>query len=285
MQLVVHDITRQRLAHIRQQPPHALIVAAPSGSGKDTLVRHLVADLLQTPVERLSSSARLMIVAPADGEAFGIDQARQVQHFMTRKSQVTTASVGRIAYLPEAHTMTREAQNALLKLLEEPPTGSMLILTATSERALLPTIVSRSQVLQVQTPELAALQTALQQAGHDDAAIALALRISDGLPGLTVALLEDKDHALAIATEEARSLLRQSAFERVARVDGLSKQRGLSLDICYILQQMAHIALQTSQGAAAVRWQRVLQAAYETRGALERRANAKLALTQLMLSL
>jgi len=181
--------------------------------------------------------------------------------------------------------MTREAQNALLKLLEEPPAGSMLILSATSERALLPTIVSRSQILALQKPAVDALTASLQAAGHNAEAITLALRVSGGLPGLTVAMLEDPEHPLALATQEARLLLSQAAFERLSRVDVLSKQRDLSINICRIMQQMAHLALQSSRGAASTRWQRVLEAAYACQEALMQRANAKLALTQLMLEL
>jgi DNA polymerase-3 subunit delta' len=206
---------------------------------------------------------------------------------MTLRSHSKGADkVQRIVLLADAQNMTREAQNALLKVLEEPPEGSMLILTATSEQALLSTIVSRCQVLPLQKPEGGLLSKELSALGYKPDAISLALRISDGWPGLAIAMLNpDVEHPFTKATEQARSLLQQSTFERLATVDGLAKKRELCVDTCYILQQMAHLALLSAKPEAIDRWQRVLTAAYKCQEALQARVNAKLAMTQLMLSM
>ena len=54
-------------------------------------------------------------------------------------------AITRVAILSEAQAMNAAASNALLKILEEPPSRSMLVLTATQKSDLLPTIVSRCQ--------------------------------------------------------------------------------------------------------------------------------------------
>lgn len=79
-----------------------------------------------------------------------IDQVRDLQHQLSLKPYAAKLKTGIIL---EAQRMTVEAQNALLKTLEEPPAHSVLILTALSTKNLLPTIVSRCQTVRLR-PEI-----------------------------------------------------------------------------------------------------------------------------------
>lgn len=287
MSLILHTKTTEDLRQLAAKPPHALLIVAPAGAGKQAIAQHLASQILTIDEDKLVNSPALMVVAPDKDEVFGIDSVRTIQHFMTLKSQgEQRTGVARIVLLPDAHRMTREAQNSLLKVLEEPPEGSMLILTAISERSLLPTIVSRCQVLTLRKPLTEQLETELTSKQASPADVQLALKISDGWPALVLAMMDARaEHPLAVATGQARTLLQQTTFERLAQVDILAKKRELCLDICYILQQMAHLALQTAQPGAVDRWQRVLSASYACQEALQARVNTKLSLTQLMLSL
>ncbi len=287
-QLVLHPTVEQVLRRIEKNPPHALLITGPVGMGKEAIAQHLSATILNTTMGKLTNNAAFLDVSPAEDEPFGIDAIRQVQHTMTLRSGSKHVNGGmtRIALLSNAHRMTKEAQNALLKLLEEPPKDGMLILTATSEHALLTTIASRCQIMNITKPDSSALSAFFRESGYDDKDIELALRMSNGLPGLTAAMLDtSQEHPLAIAATAARQLVQQSAFERLCAVDGLSKQRQHCHDICYILQQMAHLALLNGNASTAARWKRVLTCSYDCQRALERRVNTKLALTQLMVSL
>lgn len=82
------------------------------------------------------------------GNAIGIDAVRE----MKRKVSLKPFAGGSKAFVIEdAHTLTEEAQNALLKTLEEPPVNTVFVLTSRNEDLILPTIVSRCQVLRVTT--------------------------------------------------------------------------------------------------------------------------------------
>ena len=78
-----------------------------------------------------------------DKQTISIDQVRDLQHQLSLKPYAAKFKTGIIL---EAQRMTTEAQNALLKTLEEPPAHSILILTAPSTKSLLLTTVSRCQV-------------------------------------------------------------------------------------------------------------------------------------------
>ena len=76
------------------------------------------------------------------GPFIKIDQIRALRQTLSMKPY---EAITRVAILSEAQAMNAAASNALLKILEEPPNRSMLILIADQKSALLPTIVSRCQ--------------------------------------------------------------------------------------------------------------------------------------------
>ena len=78
-----------------------------------------------------------------DEESLKISQVREIKHFLTRKPYREDSMV---VFIPQAHRLTIQAQNALLKTLEEPPSHAVLILTTPYEERLLPTILSRCVV-------------------------------------------------------------------------------------------------------------------------------------------
>jgi DNA polymerase-3 subunit delta' len=80
----------------------------------------------------------------AIGSSIKIDQVRSLIQIFA--GMPVEASM-RICVIREAHTMTPEAQNALLKTLEDPPTRSAVVLLTDNLKMLLPTIISRCQVL------------------------------------------------------------------------------------------------------------------------------------------
>lgn len=81
----------------------------------------------------------------------GIAESRKItDHFSLRPY----SAKGRVVVLEQADNLTTEAQNALLKTLEELPVDALFILGAASDANLLPTILSRCQIVRVQSSEL-----------------------------------------------------------------------------------------------------------------------------------
>lgn len=69
-----------------------------------------------------------------------IEQVRELQHHLSLRS---LSGKGKVSVIDPAHLMNYHAQNALLKTLEEPPGGSIIVLIARSIGGLIPTVVSR----------------------------------------------------------------------------------------------------------------------------------------------
>lgn len=276
---LLHATTEAALQAVLQRQPQAILLTGPYGVGKTAVGEWLAAELLG--VETVNEHPYFTAIHSSDGKAIGIDAVRELEHVLTLKIP-GRASVQRVVLLNDAHLLTGEAQNALLKTLEEPPQGTILILTSSEEDALLPTIRSRVQIIAITPPTGEVLAAALAE--RQAANIPQILAVSGGLPGLAFALANgDQSHPLMIAATTARTLLQQSTFEKLCQVDTLAKNRELSRNVLYVLMQMAHTALLGGRNNS--RWQRIMQAAYDTESALRGGVQPKLALTELMLNL
>ncbi|MBX3443928.1 MAG: DNA polymerase III subunit delta' [Planctomyces sp.] len=118
----------------------------------------------------------------------------------------------RVAIIDDAHTMNEESANALLKTLEEPPEGSILILISPELEPILPTIRSRCQPLWFAPLPLPLVESLLREADPqlDPAAAAAAARLSGGSLDTARRLL---DPALAALRSTIRSGLARPALD------------------------------------------------------------------------
>ena len=145
----------------------------------------------------------------------------------------------RIALLDPFQVATPSASNALLKILEEPPPQVILLLTSTSVDVLLPTIVSRCEVLPLRAVPLDELETQLKEAGHEPEMVRLAARLSFGLPGIAIELVNNPElfESRQQQLHELTRLLSENRAERFrfaaqhARGRDYQRQRRLLMQI------------------------------------------------------
>jgi DNA polymerase-3 subunit delta' len=188
----------------------------------------------------------------------------------------------------------QEAANAFLKLLEEPPADTTIILTSSEPGALLPTI--RSRVVSIRVPALpdAAVRTFLAQ---PDAAAVVGkgasvdelVLLAHGAPG---ALIGAEQSGLAL--ERARALLnaarrgREEAM-RAAFVQGSSKARGQFTDVLdaltVLLHERSRDAARSGDGTGAAAAARAVRFVEEAKRAAEGNAIPQLVSAQLLMQL
>lgn len=159
--------------------PHALLLHGAAGLGKLAFAKWLAqallceahagnADAHLTPCTqcpscllfKAGSHPDFVFIAPEeDKQQIAVEQIRTAGERLT----MTSARGGyRVAIIEPAHQMTIAASNSLLKTLEEPGANSLLILVTSQRAALLPTIRSRCQQLEVTRPASAQAQAWLQ---------------------------------------------------------------------------------------------------------------------------
>lgn len=122
--------------------------------------------------------------------AIRIEQVRELQYSL---SLAPYEAERRIALLPDVHEATYHAWNALLKTLEEPSDRVVLLLTAPSTDMLLPTIVSRCEVIPLRPVESELIAERLLEEGHDSERVATVSRLAMGSPGMAYAFLQNNE--------------------------------------------------------------------------------------------
>jgi DNA polymerase-3 subunit delta' len=287
MSTPLHPKTAEQLQHFLVSPAHAILLVGPAGIGKGSLATALTKQLLDLDEHALGSYQYLTRLE-AKGDSISIETVRDLQHFLQLRT-IGDRPIRRVAIIEYADRMTTEAQNALLKMLEEPPADTVLVLTANNTHALLATILSRLQRITVREPLEAELRAYFAKT-HDSKAIDQAYFLSGGLPGLMQALLEGTaDHPLFMAVGQAKALLQQPTFDRLVAVDALSKKKDDVVHVLYALLRIAQTGMvqagKRGDQARVKRWYQIVTAVHATLETLAVHGNTKLALTNLMLSM
>lgn len=212
--------------HDQGSLPHAMIFTGQEGIGKATFAFRFVRFLLKNGVKDTAQDAlfgdipadrfETMDVSPDDPnfrkilsgghpdfryfepeegkKSLGVELTRAVTPFLR-----STASDGgwRVVIVDQADTMTMDAQNALLKILEEPPPNVMLILIAHTVGQLIPTIRSRSRVLTFNplSPEILTRLIGQSGYGADHATVEMLSNIIGGSAGQILNALEKNSPA------------------------------------------------------------------------------------------
>jgi len=108
--------------------PHALLFSGPSGVGKTTAARVLAS--------QMGASDVIEVDAASNG---GVDQIRKLLDV----ARFSTGGAHRVMVLDEAHSITRQGFEALLKTLEEPPSNTVFVLVTTEPHKIPGTVLSR----------------------------------------------------------------------------------------------------------------------------------------------
>jgi len=214
---------------------HAYLFRGPDGVGKKRAALTLAAYLnckaqqAQDSCGRCSSCRKyfsgnhpdLVLVQP-DGAAIKIGQVRELKHQLAFPP--LEAAV-RVVILEDIHTMRREAANSLLKTLEEPASGNLLILTADLAGDVLSTILSRCQIIPFGPLDHAEMAQVLMQEDSMEEPAALALAaVAEGSLGRAKFLLQEDLLAFRREIIEELLLREHDGAEMVAQVFRLSEK-------------------------------------------------------------
>ena len=223
--------------HQSRGPRHAYLFVGPAQAGKSTLVRAFAQALMCTgdgprPCGQCRS-CRLMakgshpdfrLVQPTntDGEvdrAGGMLKVEQAGAVIHDAALSPVESRYRVFAIQDVHRANDGFSNKLLKTLEEPPESVIICLTALDCASLLPTIVSRCEVLELRPLAAPEVKAALMTGWSIDSDRAeLLARLCNGRLGWAVRQLEDSA-AEAQRLEALQELWRLAAASRIERLD------------------------------------------------------------------
>ncbi len=288
--LLFNRSTENKIAQFLSNPSHALLITGPDSGGKTTVLNSIAAKLLDLAEDSLKNSPNVLFVGPEeDKKGISIDAVHKINHFLSLAiPNPSKNGIKRLVIIDDANKLSLDAQNALLKNLEEPPKDTVFLLSARNHIELLPTIISRLTVIKLTNPPKKELkQFLINEFKISDATAEKAINMSGGIVGLSIAIcLNTADHNLIKASETARTLLSGKRYTKVALINKLTKNLDLTKDTLYILQQMASQSLESSKNEAqAKKWQDILTSTYKAERQIDKNNNLRLTLTSLMLHL
>ena len=219
-----HVVQTLRNAIELDRVAHAYLFAGPRGTGKTSMAKILaksinceqgptVTPCLVCESCRSIHDATAIDVIEMDAASHrGIDDIREIRD---RVALRPARGRMKVYIVDEAHMLTKEASNAVLKTLEEPPDHVVFVLCTTELQAMLPTIRSRCQRFVFQRPGLGEISEVLRRIATaegieiDDAAVQLVARAAGGSfrDGVTILDQLSTAQSTAIGAEDVRTLL------------------------------------------------------------------------------
>lgn len=273
MNLLLHKLSQKHYKTIKDNPPQALILVAPAGGGKEAILMQLSLDILGD-----HPAGRQFVIKPDKGKkTISINAIRELKISLRLKSNEP-----RVVLINKAQNLTLEAQNSILKLLEDTPKNVHFLISINNQGDLLETITSRCVVWQLILPTKKQIQEYFND--YPSTKLDKAIAIAENRVGLISAILnKDQDHPLLKAIETAKEILTEAHFKRLTRVESMYKDTEQTLLILEATQLICKGALENTalKGYEGVKqWQKRLRTATEAIELINANIQPKLVLSR-----
>jgi len=223
---IINPSSEKLLIAITNRLPQSLLITGQSGVGLTTISLYIAELLKVNPI----------IILPEKDEKIDIEKGVISVDIMRRLyNETRTKTAGkRIIIIDYAERMTHQAQNAFLKLLEEPGKDVHFILVSNSVSKLLPTIISRTENLDIRPISMEQSEQLISQLGVLDVTKkSQLLFMADGLPAELTRLINNEDYfnKRSSIVRDARELLRGSVYQKLLIANNYRDNRASTLNL------------------------------------------------------
>jgi DNA polymerase-3 subunit delta' len=253
------SVEKLRSAVERRAPRHAFLLTGIPSVGKRTLANRFAQALLcERPVSGIpcfecGSCRRVLRGSHPDISLYSLERQNEIAGERGKTATTLTIDTARsisaqaplrpmngawrFVIVDDAELLLPDAQEALLKTIEEPPAFLVLLLVSSDLEAILPTIRSRCEHFELGAVPISEIDLFLTETGVEPNTAAAAAAFSSGAPGWAIRAAEYTlliEESMSIV-EQAASWIESSNFERVATAfalcDSIPKQRGEAIAV------------------------------------------------------
>lgn len=195
------------------------LFSGPGRIGKKAVAFHFAEKILGFPAK---NNPNVFMLSSSDSQ--GEIKIEETREFIRAMSFSGLGENKRIFLIDEAHLLNRQAQNALLKRLEEPREGNVIILISEDENRILPTIISRCQKIRFSLLGEGEMEAIYDTYPEDRKLLKF---WSFGRPGLAISLVEDPNEREKLKNIflEFRSLFNSNFSEKSRLAEKISQDR------------------------------------------------------------
>jgi DNA polymerase III subunit gamma/tau len=219
---------------------HAYLFTGPRGVGKTSIARILAHEINDLPYEDDAPHIDIIEIDAASNRR--IDEIRELRE---KVHTAPTSAKYKVYIIDEVHMLTREAFNALLKTLEEPPAHAVFILATTDAHKLPETIVSRTQRFSFRPAEKSRVVELLKDLAKkenikiSDPAIDLLAEHGEGSFRDSVSLLDQaSSHGQKLELADVQQLLGIPPAESIEKLAGLVGGQGSPADVISQVEEL-----------------------------------------------
>jgi len=226
-----------------------------------------------------ANKSRIITVKPDEKNTISIDQIRELKSkLVTIAGKSNTISRGALIY--SAEELTPQAQNALLKIIEEPVANSLVILATSNKDKLLDTILSRCQVIPVLPLTKVQARDLATHKNIDELDFQKFFIMSQGQSVLFNELIDGKQGLMVDKLTAAKKFIGSSKFERLARQKEFDIKEKL-IELIFSLQVLAEAGLHGAKGPSIKRWESIAHVIKQSSNLLENNVSTKLVFLRL----
>lgn len=236
-ELILHKSTKLQVeSALQSKNLHALGLVGSKGRGKFHLAKNIVKQLLK--IDNVEQNPYCLIIDCEKDS--GIENVRSIKKFLDLRVP-NSKDLDRCLILKSIQNLTIEAQNALLKTIEEPPKGTLIIATCDSLNLLRPTVVSRLQWIDVLALDKNTLKLSFgEDIAQDKFEQTYAVSQGNVVSFLKlIGKIDSEDDAKIESIKRAKQLLSMTRFERMCEVEKIVKDDKLKTQD--ILDSMAQV--------------------------------------------
>ena len=271
--LLLHPAVQPLLQALATQPPQGVLFVGPAGIGKMSTATIFARSLVTHPTA-------IRVISPDDKGTITIEVIREL-YKATRAKQEGQ----QVVIIERADLMSLEAENAFLKLLEEPREGLTFLLTCLQLESLLPTILSRIQKIALQPlPDDAVRQLIVsRKPGIAQSDLSQLVFLAQGCPGIALGLLEQD--ALPLQRERmqiVKQLISSKPHERFMLTSKLASSRDDALATLDAMARVVEVQLGSASSPVSARhWALLAETLEQAQSAIAHNGNVRAQLLQL----